>query len=53
MLVEQLREILLESTDDITTGASQDIKQATEIIKEFIVNYGMGNNGMIDMTQID
>ncbi|MGI6731968.1 MAG: ATP-dependent metallopeptidase FtsH/Yme1/Tma family protein [Anaerovoracaceae bacterium] len=45
-------EILLESTDDITTGASQDIKQATEIIKEFIVNYGMGNNGMIDMTQL-
>lgn len=45
-------EILLENTDDITTGASQDIKQATEIIKEFIVNYGMGDNGMIDMTQL-
>ena len=45
-------EILLGNSDDITTGASQDIKQATEIIKQYIVIYGMGNNGMIDMTQL-
>lgn len=45
-------ELLLDSTEDITTGASQDIKQATEIIKQYIGIYGMGNNGMIDMTQL-
>lgn len=45
-------EILLESDDDITTGASEDIKQATEIIKQYIAIYGMGNRGMIDLTQL-
>lgn len=45
-------EILLGSTDEITTGASQDIKQATEIIKEYIGIYGMGNQGMIDLSQL-
>ncbi len=45
-------EILLESDEDITTGASEDIKQATEIIKQYIAIYGMGNRGMIDLTQL-
>ena len=45
-------EILLNSDEDITTGASEDIKQATEIIKQFIAIYGMGNQGMIDLTQL-
>lgn len=45
-------EILLESGDDITTGASEDIKQATEIIKHYIAIYGMGSRGMIDLTQL-
>ncbi|HVI39495.1 MAG TPA: AAA family ATPase [Anaerovoracaceae bacterium] len=45
-------EVLLDSKDDITTGASEDIKQATEIIKQYIAIYGMGNQGMIDMTQL-
>ncbi len=45
-------EILLDSKDDITTGASEDIKQATEIIKQYIAIYGMGNQGMIDLTQL-
>jgi cell division protease FtsH len=45
-------EILLDSDEDITTGASQDIKQATEIIKEYIAIYGMGSKGMIDLTQL-
>jgi len=45
-------EILLESSDEITTGASEDIKQATEIIKQYIAIYGMGNQGMIDLTQL-
>lgn len=45
-------EILLASDDDITTGASEDIKQATEIIKQYIAIYGMGSQGMIDLTQL-
>ncbi len=45
-------EILLESAEDITTGASEDIKQATEIIKQYIAIYGMGSQGMIDLTQL-
>ncbi len=45
-------EIILKSDEDITTGASEDIKQATEIIKQYIAIYGMGNRGMIDLTQL-
>ncbi len=45
-------EILLDSSDEITTGASEDIKQATEIIKHYIAIYGMGTQGMIDLTQL-
>jgi cell division protease FtsH len=44
-------EILLGSKEDITTGASQDIKQATNIIKEYIASYGMSNAGMLDLSQ--
>ena len=45
-------ELLMESDEDITTGASEDIRQATEIIKQYIAIYGMGNRGMIDLTQL-
>lgn len=35
--------------DDITTGASQDIKQATEIAKAMVTKYGMSENvGLIN-----
>ena len=44
-------EILLNSQEDITTGASQDIKHATDIIKDYIMSYGMGNLGMLDVYQ--
>ena len=44
-------EIFLGSTDEITTGASQDIKQATQIIKEYLAIYGMGETGMLDLSQ--
>lgn len=45
-------EIYLGSSTKITTGASQDIKQATNIIKQYLGLYGMGNLGMIDITQL-
>lgn len=44
-------EIYLRDTDKITTGASQDIQQATGIIKQYLGLYGMGDIGMIDLTQ--
>lgn len=45
-------ELLLGNSDDITTGASQDIKQATRVIKSYISNYGMGDKGLIDVKQL-
>jgi cell division protease FtsH len=44
-------EIYLNDKDSITTGASQDIKQATSILKEYLSIYGMGDIGMIDLSQ--
>lgn len=44
-------ELYFGDADSITTGASQDIKQATSIIKEYLGLYGMGTMGMIDVSQ--
>ena len=44
-------QVYLGNYDLITTGASNDIKKATHIIKSYIENYGMGDRGMIDITQ--
>lgn len=44
-------ELYFKSNSKITTGASQDIKQATSIIKDYIASYGMGNKGMLDLSQ--
>ena len=44
-------EVYLGNSELITTGASNDIKKATHIIKSYIENYGMGDRGMIDVTQ--
>lgn len=45
-------ELFLGNSDDITTGASQDIKSATNIIKSYISSYGMGDKGLIDIKQL-
>ena len=40
--------------DDITTGASQDIKQATAIARSMVVKYGMSEKvGMINYENED
>ena len=44
-------EILLGSIDKVTTGASQDIKQATSEIRKYLGIYGMGEGGMLDVSQ--
>lgn len=46
-------EIYLGNDEDITTGASEDIKQATNIIKSYVCNYGMGSYGMVDLEQFN
>lgn len=44
-------EIYFGNTDMITTGASSDIKQATEIIKSYIGVYGMSDEyGLINLS---
>ena len=45
-------QIYYGNDEDITTGASNDIKQATEMIYNYICTYGMGNEGMINMDMI-
>lgn len=39
--------------ENITTGASSDITEATKIIKSFIMKYGMSSYGMLDLGEID
>lgn len=46
-------ELYLSDEDDITTGASEDIKQATNILKMYVCKYGMGSYGMLDLEQFN
>lgn len=39
--------ILRKDDDEITTGASQDIKQATQYIEDYFANYGMSKYGLL------
>jgi len=46
--------LLLNNEDKITTGASNDIKQATSTIRQLIEIYGMSENiGMLNTTMFD
>lgn len=44
-------EIYYGDQDKITIGASQDIKQATAVIRDYLAVYGLGKGGMVDITQ--
>jgi len=44
-------ELFFDDPNEVTNGASQDIKQATSILKEYLALYGMGGLGMIDLSQ--
>lgn len=46
--------LLLNDNNKITTGASQDIKQATELIKGYICDYGMNETyGMLNLNDLN
>lgn len=45
-------EILLNGVEGETTGASNDIKEATKIIKAMVSSYGMSKFGLLDMSQL-
>lgn len=44
-------ELYLGDGDRVTTGASQDIRQATSLIRSYLGTYGMGGRGMLDLSQ--
>ncbi|NLZ52108.1 MAG: ATP-dependent metallopeptidase FtsH/Yme1/Tma family protein, partial [Thermoanaerobacteraceae bacterium] len=44
-------QLFLKSKDEITTGASNDIKQATALIKDYVTLYGMDDDiGLINLS---
>lgn len=44
--------LYLDDPDQITIGASQDIREATRLIKDYLSVYGMGDLGMLDLIQL-
>lgn len=46
-------EELLVGKDMVTTGASNDIEKATDMIKSYICDYGMSQAGMIDISRLE
>jgi SpoVK/Ycf46/Vps4 family AAA+-type ATPase len=46
-------EILLNGETGVTTGASNDIKEATRCIKHMVTTYGMSKYGLLDLTEIN
>lgn len=46
-------EILLNGETGVTTGASNDIKEATKCIKGMVDAYGMSDYGPLDLTQFN
>lgn len=46
-------EELLVGKDMVTTGASNDIEKATDMIKSYICNYGMSQAGMINIDRLE
>lgn len=45
-------QLLTGDADLVTTGASQDIKQATGLIRDYLASYGMGGVGLLDLSQL-
>ena len=53
MYAGRAAEQLLHGDQDlVTTGAAQDIKQATGLIRDYLSLYGMGDMGLLDLSQL-
>ena len=46
-------EVILNGEADITTGASNDIKEATKAIKGMVSAYGMSKYGLLNLEELD
>ena len=46
-------ELLLNGPEGITSGASQDIKEATNVIANMVNRFGMSQFGMLDLTSMN
>ena len=46
-------EVILNGMAGITTGASNDIKEATKCIKQMVSSYGMSKYGLLDLEELD
>lgn len=46
-------EILLNGDSGVTTGASNDIKEATKCIKSMVASYGMSQYGLLDLEELN
>lgn len=46
-------EILLNGATGVTTGASNDIREATKCIKHMVTTYGMSKYGLLDLNEIN
>ena len=46
-------EILLNGEDEVTTGASNDLQEATKCIKQMVSCYGMSDYGLLNLNELE
>jgi len=46
-------ELLLNGPQGVTTGAANDIKEATKCIRQMVSSFGMSKYGLLDLSEVD